>query len=228
MLFVYGLCMVFIQYVHRRFFGDSLGHFCRKTSLDAGNRAMVLPHLMGCLMLHRFAFPLAVMACLTTPVAALASDFSFCWVGANGYTMTGKMSLSQGVTGMATEKDVTAFKIAGYRNGTLLGTWDMADLHPGATWHLRFDTATQTFPTGGSFPTQNSQGWNADGGADDCGNPGFGFNSGNHAQDVCVDGHWARDSSIAPESPLTAVSGKGGAQCQFEALMSKSSQNESF
>ncbi len=183
---------------------------------------MISPHLTGCSMSHRFAFSLAALAALFAPNLGLAADYSFCWTGANGYVMSGKMTLTQGVTGIATEKDVTAFKIAGYRDDQLLGTWDMRDLNPGDTWHLRFDTRTQTFPTGGSFPTSRSQGWNADGGAEDCGNPGFGFNSGNYAQDVCVNGRWATDSSIPPDSPLIAVSGFGAAQCQVQMLFSKS------
>ncbi len=179
---------------------------------------------MGCLMSHRFAFPLACLAAFLAPTASLASDFSFCWIGANGYTMAGKMQLSPGVTGIVDQDDVTAFKIAGYRHGDLLGTWDMQDLQDGATWHLRFDVTSQSFLMGGSFPASYSQGWNANGSVDNCGSPGFGFNSGNHAQDVCVNGEWARESSVAPDTPLLAVPGAGGSPCQQEVLFSKSTK----
>ncbi|MEY1557418.1 hypothetical protein AB3Y40_17460 [Yoonia sp. R2331] len=175
-------------------------------------------------MSHRFAFTAALVAAFSAPSALVAQDFSFCWIGANGYSMTGKMQIADGATGVATEADVTAFKIAGYHNGNLLGTWDMRDLRDGATWHLRFDLDTQSFPTGGSFPASYSQGWNANGAVTDCGNPGFGFNSGNHAQDVCVNGSWARDSSIAPDTPLVAVAGANAPTCRQVPLMSKSTK----
>jgi hypothetical protein len=38
-----------------------------------------------------------------------------------------------------------------------------------------------------------------------CGKPGFGFNSGNYAQDICVNGTYIQASSIDPATPLTAT-----------------------
>ena len=169
---------------------------------------------------------LAVLAVMTVPSFTHASDFSFCWIGANGYSMTGRMAVATGapVDRVITEADVKTFKIAGYHDGNLLGTWDIRDLTDGDTWHLRFDMATQTFLTGGSFPTQNSQGWNANGGAADCGNPGFGFNSGNNAQDVCVNGTWIQASSIPPTTPLTATPTTSPNQCRALPFLSKSAK----
>ena len=148
---------------------------------------------------------------------AQAADFPICWTGANGYTMTGQMRIDPVALDkkIVTEQDIVAFKIAGYHDGRLLGTWDMAELDAGDTWHVRFDLRSREFLTGGSFRTARSQGWNADGGVSDCGNPGFGFNSGNFAQDICVNGTFIADSSIPPDTPLPATA------CESALLMSK-------
>jgi hypothetical protein len=61
------------------------------------------------------------------------------------------------------------------------------------------------FLTGGSFAGFASQGWNANGDVTDCGTPGFGFNSGNFAQDICLNGAYVEASSIAPDTPLLAT-----------------------
>lgn len=159
------------------------------------------------------------------PVAQ-AADLTFCWTGANGYTMTGRMQYSAPADGsnIITEQDVTLFKIAGFQNGELLGTWNKSAMVKGSTWHLRFDIASQSFQTGGSFPTGASQGWNANGDVSDCGNPGFGFNAGNHAQDVCVNGTWIEASSIPSATPLKAVRTGVSFDCAVTTLTSKSRQ----
>lgn len=61
------------------------------------------------------------------------------------------------------------------------------------------------FLTGGSFAGFASQGWNANGDVTDCGTPGFGFNSGNFAQDICLNGAYVEASSIAPDTLLLAT-----------------------
>ena len=168
--------------------------------------------------------PLSFLLSALSPVAATAADLSFCWTGANGYTMTGKMRVAPDAMdgGIVTENDLTAFKIAGYRDGKLLGTWDMTQRDPQTTWHLRFDSDTMTFLTGGSFQSLHSQGWNANGNVSDCGTPGFGFNSGNYAQDICVNGRYLSDSSIDPTTPLRAGTGPVSPTCGSTMLMSKS------
>ncbi|SHE31943.1 hypothetical protein SAMN05444339_10136 [Loktanella atrilutea] len=151
----------------------------------------------------RFFAVLAAMAPLPTAAATL----NFCWVGSQGYTMTGRMQIPDAKMKrhLLTEADVTRFKISGYRDGRLLGTWDNSRVAEGDTWHLRFDPATMTFLTGGSFDGPHSQGWNADGNVQNCGSPGFGFNSGNYAQDICVNGTYVHTSSIPPDTPLKAT-----------------------
>lgn len=135
---------------------------------------------------------------------AHAADFYFCWKGANNYTMTGQMTLAPGALNkpLVTEDDVTLFKIAGYKDGQLLGKWDMATREPDDSWMLRYNPARSSFMTPGELGLGVSQAWNADGTAEDCGNPGFGFNLGNYAQDFCVNGVWIEESGMPPETPF--------------------------
>lgn len=129
-----------------------------------------------------------------------------CWVGGNGYTMTGSMEFPDSLltADMVTESDVTRFKIAGYLEGQLIGTWDMADRTETTTWYLRYLPSEMRFPTNSEIPGPFDQGWNADGTATDCGAGGFGFNAGNYAQDFCLDGVWIEPSGVPPETPFFA------------------------
>ena len=146
-----------------------------------------------------------LLCALASPLSA--AEFNFCWAGAGGYTMTGRIAFADRLLSstVITEDDVTAFSITGYERGVAIGTWDMSDLRPDTTWHLRFKPGSLTFPTGGSFPGDRSQGWNANGDVTDCGRRGFGFNSGNYAQDICLFGVWISQSSIPPETPFRAT-----------------------
>ncbi|WP_411889352.1 hypothetical protein [Yoonia sp. SDW83-1] len=146
---------------------------------------------------------------LTTALAlfatnAQAADFYFCWKGANDYTMTGQMTIEPSALNkpVVTEADVTRFKIAGYQEGTLLGKWDMATRDATDSWTLFFNPARNAFMTPGEIGLGVSQAWNANGNADDCGNPGFGFNLGNFAQDFCLNGVWIEESGMPPETPF--------------------------
>lgn len=142
---------------------------------------------------------------MATPLRA--AEFNFCWLGAGGYTMTGTIRFPDAYLSapIVTEREVTGFEITGYEHGVRIGSWSLAERKAETTWHLRFDPRTLTFPTGGSFPGDHSQGWNANGDVTDCGDKGFGFNSGNYAQDVCLFGVWISQSSIAPETPFRAT-----------------------
>lgn len=135
---------------------------------------------------------------------AHAADFYFCWQGANGYTMTGQMSLTPSALNkpLVTEADVTLFKIAGYRDGVLLGKWDIATKQADEPWLLFFDPTRSVFPTPAEMGLGVTQAWNAGGTAQDCGDPGFGFNLGNFAQDFCLDGVWIEESGMPPETPF--------------------------
>jgi len=150
-------------------------------------------------MMKKLAAALAVLG-----TQAHAIDFYFCWEGENGYTMTGQMSVDSAALSqpLVTETDVTAFRIAGYRDGMLIGKWDMQTRAEGSPWLLFFDPARGAFLTPGEVGLGVSQAWNAGGNADDCGNPGFGFNLGNYAQDFCLNGVWIEESGMPPETPF--------------------------
>lgn len=145
---------------------------------------------------------LSVLSLVATQANAV--DYYFCWQGDNGYTMAGQMSLDPAALNkpLVTQDDVTLFRIAGYLNGGLLGKWDMATRDDDDSWFLRFDPATREFLTPGAIGLGVSQAWNADGNANDCGTPGFGFNLGNHAQDFCLNGQWIEESGMPPETPF--------------------------
>ena len=155
---------------------------------------------------------------------AVAADIHFCWQGANGYTMTGQMSFpdNKAYTAIVTEDDLTQFQIVGYHKGEKLGSWTMQQATESTTWHLRYDPVGMQFLTGDRFATTNSQGWNANGGVTDCGQPGFGFNSGNYAQDICLNGVYVVDSSIPPDTPLAVSSAPFSHDCSVAAPLSKS------
>lgn len=161
-------------------------------------------------MIRALSFVAAIVA---APVQAV--EFNFCWLGAAGYSMTGVIGFPDQLMGrdVITEDDVTKFEITGYNRLIPIGTWSLDDLTAGTTWHLRFDPQTLSFPTGGSFPGDYAQGWNADGNVQDCGRRGFGFNSGNYSQDFCLYGAWVEQSAIDPSTPLRATSGPVTAAC---------------
>lgn len=163
----------------------------------------------------------AVLVMMASP--AQAAQFNFCWSGSNGYTMTGTIGFADALMtrSIVTETEVSLFRIVGFRDGVAIGKWSLNDLTDDTTWHLRFDPRTLTFPTGGSFPGDASQGWNANGDVTDCGPGGFGFNSGNYAQDVCLDGVWISDSSIPPETPLGATPEPVTPDCRRAPLLGK-------
>lgn len=164
------------------------------------------------------------LACMfASPQTLNAATLNLCWTGGSGYTMTGRMELPDSAMrkSLVTEADVTAFQITGYLNGTKVGAWNLHDKGPKTTWFLRFEPDTLNFPVGGNYGSLVSQGWNADGDVDDCGTPGFGFNSGNYAQDVCINGTYMHESSIDPVTPLVATYDPVTPECQSAAALSK-------
>ncbi|MEJ6393101.1 hypothetical protein V8J82_07540 [Gymnodinialimonas sp. 2305UL16-5] len=152
-----------------------------------------------------FSAVLAAVLATASVTNASAVRYQFCWVGANGYTMEGTMTLRDGATGLATEADVTDFQIIGFREGVAIGSWSLSQRTAQTSFLLRFDTETMRFPTGGIRSENSYQEWNANGSVDNCGAvDGFGWNGGNWAQDVCINNVWIEDSSIDPNTPLYA------------------------
>ena len=157
----------------------------------------------------------ALALALLLPAAASAETYAFCWIGSGGYSMSGVME-AEG-RGLITQDEVTAFEITGFLDGVRIGHWDLADRTEATSWILTFDTRTLEFPTGGGLGSY--QAWNADGTASDCGDPGFGFNAGNNAQDVCLDGVWMTDSMVDRDRPFLAVRGSAPPDCSAVPLM---------
>ena len=139
----------------------------------------------------------ALVTCIAT--TAPAADFEFCWEGANDYRMEGTMTVPDAAlkNALVTHDDVTDFAIQGYIGDVPIGSWNLSQLTPTTVWNLSFDPRGMVFPTGGMHDSPEGQAWNAGGRADDCGNPGFGFNSGTNAQDLCVNNVWHTDSMIS-------------------------------
>lgn len=139
----------------------------------------------------------ALITCIAT--TAPAAEFEFCWEGANEYRMEGIMTVPDAALDQAivTHDDVTGFFIQGFQNDVPIGAWDLSQLTVFTSWNLSFDPRGMVFPTGGMHNSPKGQAWNAGGRADDCGDPGFGFNSGTNAQDLCVNNVWRTDSMIS-------------------------------
>ena len=147
----------------------------------------------------------AALLAASLAAPAQAVTHGFCWQGAAGYRIEGTISYPDGATGVLTEDDLTAFAIAGWRGDAFLGRWSLADRTPATSVTIRFDAGALAFPMGGYREDGTYQEWNANGQADDCGDPGFGFNGGNRAQDVCVDGAFVDESGIDPGTPLAVA-----------------------
>jgi hypothetical protein len=156
--------------------------------------------------------------------AANATTLNMCWTGGNGYTMTGRMELPDSAMRkpIVREDDITAFKITGYYNNARVGSWNLIERTETTSWLLYFDPKTFTFPTAIDLGLQVSQAWNANGEVDDCGTPGFGFNAGNFAQDVCINGQYIEPSSIDPKTAFFATYDPVTPDCENAAALSKS------
>lgn len=165
---------------------------------------------------------LACMFAFYTP--AQADVLNFCWTGGSGYTMTGRMELPDAAMrkAMVREGDITAFKITGYLNSVKVGSWNMRNRTADTSWALYFDPQTLTFPNAIDLNQGVTQEWNANGDVDNCGSPGFGFNAGNFAQDVCINDTYIEPSSIDPATTFFATYDPVTPDCRSAAALSKS------
>ena len=166
----------------------------------------------------------ALLALCLLAAPASAETRYLCWRGANGYSMTGTLTFPDRLAGaeLIDQDQVDRLVIEGFHEGAPLGRWDSAERGPETSWLLRYA------PRKGRFPLIGSglyQAWNANGAVNDCGTPGFGFNAGNGGQDVCVDGVFRTDSTIAWDTPiLTYPAPRDPLTCSNEPLMSKRQQ----
>jgi len=147
------------------------------------------------------------MACLWAQAAlADTAAYKFTWVGNGGYELRGIMAFDAALLSVSRvyETDVSCFEITGFKDEVQVGRWALGMLTPETTWTMTFDTSSQEFVVY-SPETPMPQAWNMNGGGYNCGAPGFGFNIGSAAQDICVDGDLKFDSQVAPPRPFPAM-----------------------
>lgn len=181
----------------------------------------------------RTAILASCLALITGAAAAQDARFRFLWQGAGDYTMRGALSfpadlLSQGVIH---ETDLSCFEIEGFLGAAPVGRWALGLLGPETSWTLTFDPAVSAFLVYGSGAAM-PQAWNMDGAGYNCGPGGFGFNIGNAAQDLCIDGQLIFDSQVDPSQPFPAVRDDtlvfGENACRPEMLLGQAPENKAF
>lgn len=149
---------------------------------------------------------LALAAVLSAGAAAAElSAWRFTWKGSGGYRIEGRLAFDARHLSAptVTERDIACFVIEGFRGDMPVGRWALGQLRPETTWTLTFDPqagALVVFGPGTPMP----QAWNMDGYGRNCGAGGFGFNIGNAAQDICIDGRLIVESQVTPSQPLPA------------------------
>lgn len=157
----------------------------------------------------RLLFPCVVTVaaglCQADTAAAELSAWRFDWQGGGGYRIEGRMAFdARHVSHPVIREDAIAcFVIAGFRDEVPVGRWALGQLRPDTTWRLTFLPGAARFAVyepGHPMP----QAWNMDGFGTDCGPDGFGFNIGNAAQDICIDGRLIVESQVPPPTPLPA------------------------
>lgn len=133
-------------------------------------------------------------------------SYSFEWQGNGGFVMRGAMSIPEELSmrDRIYESDVSCFEITGFQNDEKIGRWALGMLLPDTTWVLTFNPRGREFLVFGP-ETPMPQAWNMDGAGYNCGDPGFGFNIGSAAQDLCVDGELMFDSQVPPPQPFPVV-----------------------
>ena len=141
--------------------------------------------------------------CLAAPAQASELSYSFLWQGAGGYAVRGALSYDAlfGTGGIVRENELTCFVIEGLKDGEPIGRWALGDLTEDTSWKLTFDPARPAFVVEGEG-VDMPQAWNMDGFGTDCGAGGFGFNIGNAAQDICLDGALIVESQVDPYRPF--------------------------
>ncbi|WP_138472099.1 hypothetical protein [Poseidonocella sp. HB161398] len=154
------------------------------------------------------AAALAVLACLggTGTVRAEHVVHVFQWQGNGGYAMEGALAYDSALArdGLVTGAEIDCFFILGRHDGAEIGRWSLGELDAGTDWIVTFLPGLGAFAVY-SPVTAMPQAWNMDGTGTSCGAGGFGFNIGNAAQDLCLDGQLLAESQVAPERAFPAT-----------------------
>lgn len=147
-----------------------------------------------------------VLAFCTGAASAQPVTYAFEWEGSGGYRVKGALEFDPAeVSGpLVLENDVSCFVIEGTREGEPVGRWALTMLDEQTTWRLHFDPAAGSFLVDGEGIWM-PQAWNMNGEGIDCGEDGFGFNIGNAAQDICLNGELIIDSQVDPDAPFPAT-----------------------
>ena len=136
-----------------------------------------------------------------------AASYQFSWVGSDGYRLEGAFSIPDSLAQEKhiDERAVKCFWIAGYRSDNPVGQWNISQLTNETNWRLNFEPQSLRFRTGGHSQSQFGQEWNMNGFGTGCGEDGFGFNSGNVSQDICINNQWIKSSIISPKTSFPAI-----------------------
>ncbi|MCA0997844.1 hypothetical protein [Alloyangia pacifica] len=150
----------------------------------------------------------AVLGLALCSGAAMAADLSwrFEWQGGDGYEMRGALAIDAALAERERVfgEDVECFVVEGYHEGEPIGRWALGMKTEDTTWSLTFLPQQNAFEVFGPQSLM-PQAWNMDGFGTDCGQDGFGFNIGNAAQDLCLDGRLLVASQVPPARPFPAV-----------------------
>lgn len=153
----------------------------------------------------RYLLPVVLSFCASAAVAEPVS-YAFEWKGNGGYSLRGGLSYDTAtIKGQLVEaQDLSCFVVQGLKDGQPIGRWALSMLNEETTWRLFFDTLNGQFLVEG-MGIDMPQGWNMDGAGIDCGQGGFGFNIGDAAQDICLNGELIVDSQVDPQRLFPAV-----------------------
>ncbi|WP_193989036.1 hypothetical protein [Alloyangia pacifica] len=151
---------------------------------------------------------IAALAVAGWPGTGLASDLAwrFEWRGNGGYEMRGAIAIDAALAerDYVYAEDVECFMVDGYFEDEPIGRWALGMKTDETSWSLTFRPKQDAFEV---FSEQSPmpQAWNMNGFGTDCGREGFGFNIGNAAQDLCLNGRLVIASQVSPTRPFPAT-----------------------
>ncbi len=151
---------------------------------------------------------MAVLALVAGAGAVQAADLTwrFEWQGNGGYEMRGAIAIDAALAerDYVYAEDVECFVVEGYHEDKPIGRWALGMKTDETSWSLTFRPKQDAFEVFGE-ESPMPQAWNMNGFGNDCGREGFGFNIGNAAQDLCLNGQLVTASQVTPSRPFPAT-----------------------
>ncbi|WP_226622234.1 hypothetical protein [Alloyangia pacifica] len=151
---------------------------------------------------------IAVLALVAGTSAGRAADLAwrFEWQGNGGYEMRGAIAIDAALAerDYVYAEDVECFVVEGYHDDEPIGRWALGMKTDETSWALTFRPRQSEFAVFGP-ESPMPQAWNMNGFGTDCGREGFGFNIGNAAQDLCLNGRLLTASQVTPSRPFPAT-----------------------